>query len=85
MSISPIKCCRIINKAGHGRIIRSVYRLLINRGNDSKRFVCWLYGVANSGKSRFIRRLNKIFASDEVDWRGEYLTEGEVNKPHIKT
>jgi ribosome biogenesis GTPase A len=84
VSVSPIECCKLINGAGHGRVLRSVYRLLLNRGNDSKRYVCWLYGIANSGKSLFIRRLRKIFASDEVDWRGEYLPVNDTNKRHIK-
>ena len=84
VSVSPIECCRLITEAGHARVLRSVYRLLLNRGNDSKRYVCWLYGIANSGKSMFIRRLRKIFASDEVDWRGEYLPVNDTNKRHVR-
>ena len=64
---------RKINDAGHGKILRSVYRLLISDRGKTKKHVVWVYGEANAGKSKFIRRLREIFGSDEVDWRGAYL------------
>ena len=71
-SISPIECARRISRSHHGRVLRSVYRLLIAR-QSNKKFVIWIYGIASSGKSRLIRRLRQLFSGDEVDWRGQYL------------
>ena len=45
----------------------------------------WIYGAANAGKSKFIRRLRSIFGSDEVDWRGEYLPLKTSNRAELKT
>jgi len=45
---------------------------LVDR-KTNKVFVIWLYGIASSGKSMLVRRLRRIFAGDEVDWRGQYL------------
>ena len=70
MGESNIQCAHLINDAGHGTIMRSVWRLLLDNKTKSKKHVCWLYGVASSGKTKFIKRLGSIFASDEVDWRG---------------
>ena len=50
--------------------MRRFWRLFLDRKRKSKKHVCWLYGVASSGKTKFIKRLWRIFASDEVDWRG---------------
>ena len=85
VSISAVDCVRIIDNAGHGRMLRSAYRLLLNRGNDSKLRVCWFIGPRNSGKSQFIRRLGEIFASDEVDWRGKYLVVSKTNQRKVQT
>ena len=62
---------RLVNDAGHGRLLRATYSTLL--GEPTKKRTVWVTGVANSGKSMFIRRLRDIFASDEVDWRGVYL------------
>ena len=85
VAISAVDCVRIIDFAGHGRMLRSAYRLLLNRGNDSKKRVCWFIGPRNSGKLEFIRRLGEIFASDEVDWRGKYLVVSKTNKRKVQT
>jgi adenylylsulfate kinase-like enzyme len=45
----------LVNGAGHGRILRSVANLLF--GPKTKQRTIWLTGVANSGKSQFIRRI----------------------------
>ena len=66
-------------------MLRSVFRLLLHRGTDNKRWVCWITGQANSGKSEFIRRLGQIFASDDVDWKGKYLPVNKTNRPEIQT
>jgi hypothetical protein len=50
VAIEPIKCVEAISKAGHGRILRSVWRLLLS-GKKTKRSVAWIHGVASSGKS----------------------------------
>ena len=70
VSLSPVECARQINKAHHGRILRSVYRVLIGDRSCSKVHVCWMYDEPSSGKSQFIRRVRKIFSGDEVEWRG---------------
>ena len=45
----------------------------------------WLWGQASTGKSYFIRRIREIFASSEVQWKGEYLPDTEVTRPDLKT
>ena len=85
VSLSPIDCVRKINETGHGKILRSVYRLLFVEKGKTKKHVVWTYGEPNSGKSNFIRKLRKIFGSDEVDWRGAYLPLKERNRPELKT
>ena len=47
--------------------------------------VLWLCGKASAGKSYFIRRLRKIFASSEVAWKGEYIPSSNHTRPEIKT
>ena len=84
VSLSPIACIKKVVEAGHGRVIRSVYRLMFPEVKTKKK-VAWIYGEANAGKSKFIRRIRKIFGSDEVDWRGEYLPLKERNRPDLKT
>ena len=81
VNISPIECARKINEAGHGKILRSVLRLLFTEKGKTKKHVVWIYGDPNSGKSNFIRKLRSIFSSDEVDWRGSYLPLKVRNKP----
>ena len=54
-------------------------------GDRTKERTLWISGVANSGKSMFIRRLRSIFASDEVDWRGVYMPIRERHLPAVKT
>ena len=66
-------------------MLRSAWRVLVNRSNDSKMRVCWFIGPRNSGKSQFIRRLGEIFASDEVDWRGKYLVVSKTNRRTVQT
>ena len=66
-------------------MLRSIFRLLLNRGSDNKRWVCWITGKRNSGKSEFIRALGQIFASDEVEWRGKYLPVTKTNRPSVET
>ena len=83
VEISAASCCRVLNAAGHGRWLRSVFRLLLRRGGDNKRNVCWITGAPNSGKSEFIRRVHPIFASDEVEWRGSRLPVSHTNKPAV--
>ena len=73
VSVSPIECATLLNKAHHARAMRSVFRLLLGERGESKVHVCWLYDKPSSGKSQFIRRFRKIFSGDEVDWRGQYL------------
>ena len=73
----------MIIAAGHGTVLREITRLLFEK--KSKTRTLWLCGVANSGKSIFIRLLDLIFASDEVDWRGPYLPITRRNKDKIKT
>lgn len=85
VKLSSILCLKQIIGAGHGRILRSVFRLLIAERGMTKKHVAWIYGEANAGKSNFIRRLRKIFGSDEVDWRGEYLPLKERNRRDLKT
>jgi hypothetical protein len=63
-----LTCLKKIIAAGHGTVLREITRLLFEK--KSKTRTLWLCGVANSGKSIFIRLLDLIFASDEVDWRG---------------
>ncbi len=48
-------CIRLVNQAGHGRILRSAANLLF--GPKTKQRTIWMSGVANSGKSQFIRRI----------------------------
>ena len=43
----------------------------------------WLWGNASTGKSYFMRRISKIFASTEVAWKGEYLPAKGVSRPEI--
>ena len=52
---------------------------------QTKTRTLWISGIANSGKSMFIRLLNQIFASDAVDWKGPYLPISKRNKAGIKT
>jgi hypothetical protein len=78
-----IACVRLICGSGHGRILRAAARLLF--GPRTKQRTIWISGVASSGKSQFIRRLRRVLASDEIDWRGLYLPVRERNHPHIKT
>ena len=85
VSFSPIACLRKITDAGHGKILRSVYRLLIAERGKTKKHVIWIYGEPNAGKSTIIRMLRKIFGSDEVDWRGAYLPLKERHRPELKT
>ena len=85
VSLSPIECARRINNAHHGRILRSVYRVLIGDRSCSKVHVCWMYDEPSSGKSQFIRRIRKIFSGDEVEWRGQYLPVTMTNRPDMKT
>ena len=84
VAIDPIQCVETISKAGHGRILRSVWRLLLS-GKKTKCSVAWMHGIASSGKSQFIRRLRSIFSSDEVDWRGPYLPVRKRNREDIQT
>ena len=72
ISVSPVECARRINGARHGKALRSLWRLIIEK-KRTKVHVAWLYGVASSGKSMLVRRLREIFGGDEVDWRGQYL------------
>ena len=72
VSVSPIACARRISRARHGRALRSIWRLIIEK-KRGKVHVGWLYGVASSGKSMLVRRVRQVFAGDEVDWRGQYL------------
>ena len=65
-----IDCLRKVAKAGHGKIVRDFTRLMF--GDRTKQRTLWISGVANSGKSMFIRRVRNIFASHEVEWRGQY-------------
>ena len=81
---SDIGCCKVINNAGHGRMLRSVFRRLFDRGNDEKMCVSQFIGPRNSGKSQFLRRLGEIFAGDEVDWRGKYLCVARTNQKNVK-
>ena len=74
---------KLVISAGHGTILREITRLLV--GPKTKERTLWISGVANSGKSMFIRFLNMIFASDEVDWRGCYLPIKKRNKEEIMT
>ena len=85
VSLSPIECARRISKAHHGRILRSVYRVLIGDRCRSKVHVCWMYDEPSSGKSQFIRRVRKIFSGDEIEWRGQFLPVTSTNRPDIKT
>lgn len=67
----PIDCVRLVSNSGHGQLLRATVNLLF--GERTKKRTIWITGMANSGKSMFVRRLRTIFASDEVDWRGVYL------------
>lgn len=71
----------MIIDAGHGTVLRQITRLLFERASKAR--TLWISGVANSGKSIFIRLLNQIFASHEVDWRGLYLPIRKKNKEGI--
>ena len=72
---SPIECARLVNGARHGKAVRAVWRLLLDDAvhKTAKKSAAWVVGRANSGKSEFIRRLRRLFASAEVDFRGAYL------------
>ena len=76
-----LTCLKLVIGAGHGTILREITRLLF--GPRTKERTLWISGAANSGKSMFIRCLNQIFASDEVDWRGLYLPISKRTKPEI--
>jgi hypothetical protein len=85
--LDPIECLKAINEVNHGRALRAVFRFLIRDMSPelkgSKKKVLWIGGPPSTGKSFFIRRLRKIFAGDEVDWRGEYLPVRISNRPEI--
>ena len=82
---SPTECVKRVNEAKHGLALRQVYRLFFKNRGKTKKHVVWMHGVANSGKSQFIRRLREIFGVDEVDWRGEWLPVRQRSNAHIKT
>ena len=82
VAISPIECVMRINNCEHGRVLRSVWKLLIGDYGKTKKHVSWLHGVANSGKSQFMRTIGKIFGSDKVSWWGIYLP---VSPPRNRT
>jgi len=50
VAIEPFACVKEISTAGHGRILRSVWRLLLS-GKKNKRSVAWIHGISSSGKS----------------------------------
>ena len=77
-----LTCLRLVISAGHGTILREITRLLF--GPRTKERTLWISGAANSGKTKFIQRLNEIFASDEVDWKGLYLPVSTRTKPKIE-
>ena len=73
VAASPFASIMKINGAGHGRALRSFWRLLIGNRGKTKKHVTWLNGKANGGKSSFMRRVFKIFSTHMVGWRGVYL------------
>jgi phage/plasmid-associated DNA primase len=81
---APIDCARIISQAHHGRVLRAVYRLFLDTSVIDKRHVCWLYGQPNSGKSRFIEAIRKIFSSEEVSWQGSFMPVKERNNADLQ-
>ena len=78
-----LDCVKLVNNAGHGRLLRAVFNTLLSK--KTKKRTVWITGVASSGKSMFIRRLREIFASDEVDWRGVYLPVKKRYNMQVKT
>ena len=51
-----LTCVKMVIEAGHGTILRAITRLLFEK--QIKTRTLWISGVANSGKSIFIRLLN---------------------------
>lgn len=78
-----VDCVRLVDEAGHGHLLRAVVNLIF--AERTKKRTIWVTGVANSGKSMFMRRLRTVFASDEVDWRGVYLPVKIRSQPLVKT
>lgn len=81
---SQIECARIVNQAHHGRILRAVYRLFLDSSVKDKRHVCWLYGQPNSGKSRFIEAIHKIFSSEEISWHNKFMPVKQRNRSDLQ-
>ena len=85
MGYTPVDCAIKVNKAGHGKILRSLWRLLIGKNEYEKKHCLWLHGEPNAGKSSFIRRVFEIFSTHKVDWRGLYLPLRDSNRDDLMT
>ena len=69
-----------IVEAGHLQIL--LYSFMALFGTDTKKKCLWLVGVANSGKSSFVRLLSQILATDEVVFKSGLLPLQIQTKPN---
>lgn len=65
-----------IKGAGHGKCLDAIYRIFFKR-KDPKKNLVWLYGTPNSGKTTMITHLEKIFCTQEFNFKDKYCTKEE--------
>ena len=65
-----------IKGAGHGKCLDAIYRIFFKR-KDPKKNLVWLYGAPNSGKTTIITHLEKIFCTQEFNFKDRYCPKEE--------
>ena len=84
--MTPEDCYESIKNANHEEALKATWEIFFSRRpEDGKKHVLWLHGVANAGKSYYIRRLREIFASQEISWKNEYLPATSTTRPELTT
>ena len=75
--MSGEECFEVISKAGHKNILIKCHDVFFKRKEKKKRLV-WIYGPRNTGKSSFISCIDKVFSTQQFNFKQSYCV---VDKP----
>ena len=75
---------KLIFDAGHGEVVKALYRILFER-KDPKKNIVWIYGAPNSGKTTIINMLEEMFCTQDFNFQDKYFTVDDPSKNDEET